>query len=1255
MGIVTTDTSVLTKLKGYWSGRDIYFNNSEFVVMLKPEMTASEAVGLTKQYIDSSLPVWIKRIITKVVQYQESKKTPVNSKLLFSSGLRFSLPESKIPKPEWYHSPSRSLAVEQVYNDLKKQGFSLDQITDEFTNIWLSEYRSTPHKGVTHYLSTDFGLLSIAWDRIQQRQIEDFMDGLWQLANADFCITRFGLPAGTAARSLQSGKIILAGLTDSERSLVDDYSVIPIKELSYSTIHKYFVRLNSGAEQALLYLVHKKVCLLPYKFKPSPRNVNAVELPMAFFGKNQFYEDFNAQQRFDIAPFLSSMNMESLADFPLDMGKHMKVRLGGSFATPFTKLLKGYALENGCQEYPYVDLKKKTTTDYRPFTPEWIKGNRNYSQEWYEFISMYWQLTGSGFASKCGNVRDLCCWAVEKRGFKTPYDIQPEDLRNPFMDSEGITFDEHLRGLDAADKYKQKQWTGAARIYTLVANAAKLPGSPLSGRKITNPFDGIDNPFSREEGGFKTKRPRMPDTIVETMVETLLEPDENGVPTYRWVQEATAKHDTATVPDPDDPSKVIDVWCPSTANCLATMLLTPIRGHQSRWLDQGLMDEYIFDLGTGQMVKNTHPLANWRYKNGKTQKQQYGRLSGVLQREYDSLSNIDEFIVWVSTNKTQMWSADKKRGYPLPWPTGEEMMRSEDEGIRAAGMWLNRAFQVLKYQIEWMQRYDPNPQPVGFEHSRIDRTRTNTDPAYLQKYPWFTPVFRNLAGPEKDERDGHQVNIHLPVAWSKLETLFGLLAAETAKRLKEKCGRTITLTRKAAGRGTLCIYNVHDLRVRGITHLMELGVPPHVVQYLVGHTSLAMTHGYTKFSTPWMKEQIINAVVKGMENCGGLDRAWQLIKDGKISPLELLVFPKHNGDTQVGKIAEDLNAYVQIAGGVCRMGGPGSSSCQVGRVYTRTLESGRNAGEEVEEYGSTNGACSLCRFWATGPLFLNEQEYAGNLTSFKLNGLIKRRRKLYNRRNELEITIDESQTGDSKFQLELERMRIDDEISNATVEITTTQLDLAIRAELFEESQKRMTRLRELLEENPEADVNHFELITGPIGENHDFNAEIIETGELGLVRLLLERFRFLQRKVVAVPEELSMRGAELTDQLLEIIDYHGGHLFQIRNHENRVAAASMLLNFFSYAADPVKGDSILQDVIDGKMCLDIIEPKKDGLRQFAALVIGGAKTEGCIDWEKMAVNGKDLFALSCAPHGDATKLEIIANNGSDLALPKAP
>jgi hypothetical protein len=205
------------------------------------------------------------------------------------------------------------------------------------------------------------------------------------------------------------------------------------------------------------------------------------------------------------------------------------------------------------------------------------------------------------------------------------------------------------------------------------------------------------------------------------------------------------------------------------------------------------------------------------------------------------------------------------------------------------------------------------------------------------------------------------------------------------------------------------------------------------------------------------------------------------------------------------------------------------------------------------------------------------------------------------------------------------------------VEISTTQLDLALRAQLFEESETRMTRLRELLEENPEADVTKFELITGPIGENHDFKPEIIETCELGLVRLVIEKFRFLERKVVSMPEDVAMRGTEFADQLLEILDFNGGHLFQIRDHKNRAFAMSMLLNFFSYVADPIRGDAILQDAIDGKGNLDmIIEPRKNDLRQFAALVIGEARTEEHLDWEKMAKKGSDLFSLPSTPQGAA-------------------
>jgi len=153
-------------------------------------------------------------------------------------------------------------------------------------------------------------------------------------------------------------------------------------------------------------------------------------------------------------------------------------------------------------------------------------------------------------------------------------------------------------------------------------------------------------------------------------------------------------------------------------------------------------------------------------------------------------------------------------------------------------------------------------------------------------------------------------------------------------------------------------------------------------------------------------------------------------------------------------------------------------------------------------------------------------------------------------------------------------------------------------------------------------------LVTGPIGKDHDFKPEIIETSKLGLVRSIIERFRFIERKTVAIPEDVAMRAAEYTDLLLEILEYRGGHVFQIRNLENRAVASSILLNFFSYAADPIRGDSILQGVIDGERSLDMIDARKEKLRQFATIVIGEAKTGRAIDWEKMARNGTDLFSI---------------------------
>lgn len=1233
MGIISTDQNLLTKLKGFWSGKDIYINLTDKIIVLKPDMSLEEVICMITDYVDANIERWIRPLIENMV------KSPTNCKGRKPDyGLSFVFTSKNNPlieDPEWYSPNTHSLVPTRVIEHYQAKRWGNDKIVEKLTKIWLSEYRANPSMGFNDHTPSEALWAMVNWKELPHKDFFDFLVDTWMVANIDTTPARFGL--NTLAQTKSGAAIIREKLPATEKAMFSRFFPTRFEQVRSSYVYKHLCRLTRIGRELIMFLVMKDLCLLPYEgYLPHAKNMDQIGMGEFIFGRPLLSDAFTKYTTPNVTRLAAASTMRSIDDFPSEFVKHIPLSKHTGYATTYKKVLKLHAIENNCREYPYADLIKTNNVEYNAYHPGWIAA-QGYSKDWVDFVNMYWQLNKSGDERKASVVRHWLRWAAGIRRIASPLDVKPEHLRNPFMDSEEITYFEYLRDLEIIEEKRSVTWSGVAWIYKVVANASKLPGSPFYGKEVYNPFEGLENPFVKEgSGSFKTERPRMPDTLVEMMVEILLEPDENGVPTYKWVQEATRVFDTVHVPSPDDPTKTISVWCPSTANCLATTLLTPIRGHQSRWLDQGLMDEYIFDLHSGQMTKNDHPLAQWRYANGKNHREQYGRFSGVLQAEYDFEADTYETIIWVSTNKTRMWDPDKQRGYPLPWPTGEELIKSDDEAVRAAGRWINRAYQVLKFQLEWMQRYDPNPQPVGLEHSLYDRKRTNTNPEYLKQYPWFTPLFRNLSDPAKGERDGHQVNIYLPVSKSKIEALFGLVAAETEKRLKEKYGRDICLTRVASKR-RLCLYKVHDLRVRGISHLLELGVPLKVIQHLVGHSAVAMTFGYAKYRTPWIKEQLIKAAKNRKLDVGEFDRAWSLLKDGKISPTDILVFPKNNGDTQVGKMSEDITAYVPVAGGVCRMGGPGSGSCQVGRLYTRYVELGVSAGEEVEEYGSSNGFCALCRFWATGPLFLQEQEYVGNLGSFKLLNLARRRKKLYAKRNDLLIAIDESDAGDKKYQLERELLELDDQISNASNEIATLQLDFGIRADVFLESEKRLTKLREILNNNSAADINRYELITGPIGDNFDFKPEIMETCELGLVRSLAERFRFLERKMIAMSEDVAMRAAEFTDQFLEIIEFHGGHMFQIRDVENRTAASSMLLNFFSYAADPVAGDSILQDIIDGNADLGMIDAKKEQLQRLATLVVGTVKVGGEIDWETMARNGDDLLKLSDKPYRPKT------------------
>jgi len=154
MGIVTADSSGLIKLKGYWSEKDIYVNVSNQIALLKPDMSASWAIDIICKHLDKKLEGWTKKAIerglvnngngTKLTEGEVANKVG-------RCGVRFSDFSKDNPniKPGWYHANTHSLSCARVSADLQGQGASIAEIADVLAEIWFSEYRSKPYKGIS--------------------------------------------------------------------------------------------------------------------------------------------------------------------------------------------------------------------------------------------------------------------------------------------------------------------------------------------------------------------------------------------------------------------------------------------------------------------------------------------------------------------------------------------------------------------------------------------------------------------------------------------------------------------------------------------------------------------------------------------------------------------------------------------------------------------------------------------------------------------------------------------------------------------------------------------------------------------------------------------------------------------------------------------------------------------------------------------------------------------------------------------------
>lgn len=332
------------------------------------------------------------------------------------------------------------------------------------------------------------------------------------------------------------------------------------------------------------------------------------------------------------------------------------------------------------------------------------------------------------------------------------------------------------------------------------------------------------------------------------------------------------------------------VWWPGLAVLMDLLLQIPIRHKQGRFLDSGEGDEFTVDISSLEITKNELSTAT------------RGRAEGFIQRI--SLSPVREEAglgMRITTNKTG-------RDYVFPW------LRAE---IAAN----------VQRVIDWQKRFNPIARPVS------DRGNSTSEQAAMADPVWVYPMFRD---PDRQEFQ--------PVSQQIVLEYFRALMRHVEKKYNLINNTNVRFFRKDGSP----VYDIHSLRVTGVTRLLNLGVDPKIVRLLVGHSALAMT---------WYYEDITNRRVST-----AMEMALQATTPTREALLDM-------------GVAEREEFFAGMFNRIGVDAPPGIS-------LLRTLVSERSPLIELRIDGICPGtlcsdggvwrgsACSLCPYFITGPAFL---------------------------------------------------------------------------------------------------------------------------------------------------------------------------------------------------------------------------------------------------------------------------------------------
>ena len=990
--IVTSDRSVLERTEGFWSKREILFNTQlNQVVLLDPDMTARELRELINHVLErelfESLKDWQKNgangrlknrsgIFASLNSLRKNFNIVNSSVIQNLSDFEATLQRKKVVNQHGTIIGWKDLIayLEKKFPDPEAQSFELTRLL-MLSVLECPNFVSGHANGVALFQLKGPSFLSILDRWVEQEsRLKDIMSLLIKGAiiytsvgkekkSADQIaemLSAFGIAANTAGplNSFVSSCRALLGLLRIEGKLLLPINAPVFFYLSgFSEPRAFAESLLSGISQEMR----------ERRWATTPTS-----LAWTIFGAStiQSLDDIPADLRdlsreYDEATVINTVFGESLVHYSKDKD---------GIPFPINRL-------NGLRKKPDAVAFYSTA---------WLQRQPGMPKDWIVFSETLDACAQVGQQNRLSKMRPLIQWALESRGFQSPKDIKVADRRDAHNPARKDTFHAFLKSGKGGGYTK---WTGCSTAFKRVWNYSKLDED--NSFLPINPFDGMENPFrSKKRGsGSKTHRMRMPNNHHEAMLQVLLSPDESGEPTYSFIKDELKRgwFDWRN-PKTGNPERI---WCPSVARCLAFMLMLVPRGKQARWLDQGLMDEKIWDVDSANYVENTHALRAWKHPaTGQSHLQKYGRSTGVIQAIQDDFSSTDSHCFFINTNKTQMWDPQNKTGYELWWPRSTELKETDTAVKLGQRGVIDRPYLLVEEQIKWLQKYDPNPEPITFSDVPADCAGLNEK----EEYPYFTPIFRDLTARMQRESDG--TIIFPPASKPQLNSMLSAIAYEAERRLIEQ-GFDAILTKPCgppkAYKGRQCLYDMHSLRVFGLSYLIEIGVPLPVAQLIMGVETAAMAMYYNKQSSEFVRNMLAGQLGE-RDFFGDWDAAASSDPSGATQFLQTNSSFRRDQIPTVMVDDKHYAGYSSTAGGVCLVGGNG---CDTGQVNPE--HAGRSTGIE---YQSVQGGCGNCRFFASTPAHLVESNMIINELMIKIRDLGKQQSAIANLISEAQWTSD---------------------------------------------------------------------------------------------------------------------------------------------------------------------------------------------------------------------------------------------------------